>query len=149
MFHEQSTTEQMSNFRSRNEIVGWTQGHTCRPVTGVVVGREMSGLVSYDNGSVKMRVKKYIKPTGNNYILSTLPNAQPHNGIAGPEYVISEDLSLEYAMSLDYSSYNSQSNNSEEATQRSINIEDYAAQNALIAFLPILLQNGEPAYVNR
>lgn len=103
MFRETEQNTLQAGFIKRNEIVGWTQNNgVSRPVTGVVIGREMSGVVSGPKG-IKIRVQNYVQPTGNEYLLNSLPNSAAHEGISGKEYVISQDFSPEYAMALEYS----------------------------------------------
>lgn len=93
------------NFFPRNEVVGWTQGPhgSSRPVTGVVIGREMRGIVSGDQGDMRFRIQTYVKPHGNNYPLSLIRNSVEHNGLSGFEFEITQDLSPEFALGLDYS----------------------------------------------
>lgn len=97
-------------FFPRSEVVGWTQGfHGSNGgshgrsigVSGLVVGRELRGVVSSDN--IKLRVQTYVKVTGNEYPLRLLPNAKPHEGLSGFEFEITDDFSPKYALTLSYS----------------------------------------------
>lgn len=92
-------------FDARNEIVGWTQGPhgSSRPVNGIVIGREMRGIVSDDENNIRLRIQTYIKPSGNEYPLSLVKNSSKQMGLSGHEFVITDDVSPEYAFGLDYS----------------------------------------------
>lgn len=105
MFHEalQEGTIQKTFF-SQNEVIGWADiGTSSRPVTGLVIGREIRGVVTNDKGEVKMRVQTYVKPTGNIEPLDRVCGSKRHWGWSGPEFEITDDFSPEYAMTLSYS----------------------------------------------
>lgn len=94
-----------NSFRRESEVVGWLDFHgSSKPITGIVAGREMRGIITTPTGELLMRTQTYIQVTGNEYILNSLPNSTPHDeGWSGKEVIITEDLPLEYAMKLKYS----------------------------------------------
>lgn len=98
-----SETGERKSFIPRSEVVGWTQGPhgSSRPVTGVVVGREMRGITSNEE-KLTIQVQTYVKVTGNEFPLSLLKGAKPHSGLSGYEFEITEDVSPEHAFGLDY-----------------------------------------------
>lgn len=112
MFHEKQQSSLFAqdysssqSFIPQNEIAGWTQGlhGASKPITGLIIGREMRGIVTKDNGNIKIRVQSYYKITGNEQPLLKIPNAKPHDGWSGKEIEITEDLAPEYAYKLKYS----------------------------------------------
>jgi hypothetical protein len=107
MFHER-LAEVVNNkgFIPHNENVGWIEGPhgTSHSVTGVVIGRDLLGLVTKDNGRILFHVDTYVKPTGNLNILTQIPGSDLHQGLSGVEVKITQELSPEYAMRLSYTS---------------------------------------------
>ena len=88
----------------KSEVVGWADiGTSSRPITGVVIGREMRGIVSNDSEDIKIRVQTYVKPYGNDYPLSIIKDAALHEGWSGKEFEITHDYSPERAMQMQYS----------------------------------------------
>lgn len=108
MFHETlRDTLEPKKFISRCEVVGWTQSRyaTSHPINALVVGRELGGVVTKDNGEIKFEVWTYVYPMGNECAFKLLPNAHPHDGYRGKEFIIKDQYSPSFAMKLEYSSH--------------------------------------------
>lgn len=63
----------------------------------------MRGVVTGPEQDLKIRIQTYIRPTGNEFPLLQIPNAKQHSGWSGGEIEITQDVSPEYAFSLNYS----------------------------------------------
>lgn len=106
MFHERlSKVDVEKGFIPHNEIVGWTQGPhgVSRPITGVVIGRELRGVVTREDGQVFFQVDTYIKPTGNEFPLKSIPGSHIHHGWSGKEFEVTQQLSPDFALKLEFS----------------------------------------------
>lgn len=92
-------------FNPHNETAGWIQGPiSTRPVTGVVIGRELRDVFAPSDGEIMAVIESYYANTGNGEPLTSLPDAQWHDGWSPmKEIVVKSFLSLESAMKLDYS----------------------------------------------
>jgi len=100
-----------TNFLPRFEFVGTLQlkdankatTASSRPISATVVGREKVEKIITYNGGVMYRVETYIQDPGRMSPARQLPNARQHEGLTGPELIVTDMLSENYANSLEYS----------------------------------------------
>lgn len=108
-------------FIQHKAVVGWAEIHgSSKPITGLVIGRETTGMVTTDEG-VYLEVETYVKVTGNEFPLLSIPNSRIQNGSTGKEVVIVENLTPEFAMVLSFTKHN------QEAYPMEVNVEDLVA----------------------